>query len=162
MVKLIIRLIVFLASVKIILSQDYNQESFVGDSIRAITNQGNVLYGIVALENDSAISVETEFGMITINRINISSIVLNPGNSNVKKEFSVENSINTGNMLNQEARWRTILGAMALGNGLYGWAVPSVLEFDGDIITASQLLMFGGGFYSSYYYTKNKFREFYK
>ena len=57
--------------------------------------------------------------------------------------------------LSQEGRWWIIYQNMALGNGLYGFGVPYVLGIeDRKVIMGTQLLLFAGGFYTTWMYTK--------
>ena len=134
------------------------QNPSVGQKIRLITLDGNTLTGDVNLVNDIEIILSTDLGDIKIDRGKIKSLeIISIYDKPTRKPLGQsENSVELYPSLNQEARWRTIYSAMLLGNGLYGWAVPYVFGVsDEETVIASQLLMFGGGFYTSYAYTQN-------
>ena len=100
----------------------------------------------------------TDLGDIKVGREKIKSLEIISINDKPTRKPLVQNevSVELDPSLNQEARWRTIYSAMLLGNGLYGWAIPYVFGVsDEETVIASQLLMFGGGFYTSYAYTQN-------
>ncbi len=57
---------------------------------------------------------------------------------------------------NQEGRWWIIYQNMLLGNGLYGNAIPYILDIEDEKVRGGmQFLLFAGGFYSTWMYTKN-------
>ena len=126
--------------------------------IKIITVDGNIITGKMMSENDTEVSINTDFGTVSIPRTKIKSIDMVSSNKKFDSKTAVElkqpNTVNTS--LNQEARWRTIFSSMILGNTLYGAGIPFILGLDDEkFFTASQLLMFSGGFYASTKYTKN-------
>ncbi len=132
-------------------------ESLVNQTIKITTLDGNILSGDVVSENENTIVLFTDFGTVSIDREKIQSLEMLSENdlSLDKKNLEIKNS-NINLSINQEARWRTIYSTMFLGNVLYGGGIPYVLGLDDPkVINASQLLMFGGGFYGSYKYTQN-------
>lgn len=57
--------------------------------------------------------------------------------------------------LNQSGRWPLVLQNIALGTGLYGWAIPYVLNAeDGRWYIGSEMISAGAAFYLTYQYTK--------
>lgn len=132
--------------------------SLKDQNIKIITVDGNIITGKMISENDNEVSIITDFGTVTIPRTKIKSLDIASSNIESKAETAIEiKKIDTQNTsLNQEARWRTIFSAMFLGNSLYGFGVPFVLGLEDEkFFKASQLLMFGGGYYASSKYTKN-------
>ena len=127
-------------------------------SIQIITVDGNIINGKIISENDNEVSIETDFGTISILKSKIKSLKTVPvkNQSNFKTSDKLKQHSITNTSLNQEARWRTMVSSMLLGNTLYGFGLPYVLGTDNfQFITASQLLMFGGGYYASSKYTEN-------
>lgn len=62
----------------------------------------------------------------------------------------------TENFLDQSGRWPLVAQNMAWGAGLYGWAIPTVLEAkDFKWYVGTEMLSLGGTFYFTYQYTKN-------
>ena len=110
---------------------------------------GDKISGQVVSETESQITVKTNFGDLDIPKVNIALIEreITENENSVKQNVPIE--------LNQEARWRTIWSSMALGNSLYGVGIPIVLGIeDFQLVSGLQILMFGGGFYASYAYTR--------
>lgn len=63
--------------------------------------------------------------------------------------------VQTKPKLNQDGRWYIIYQNMLLGNGLYGNAIPHVLGIEDEKTQFGlQFLLFAGGFYSTWMYTK--------
>ena len=57
----------------------------------------------------------------------------------------------------QSGRWPLVLQNMVLGAGLYGWAVPYVLQAeDARWFVGSEMMSMSGAFYLTYKYTKAK------
>jgi len=57
----------------------------------------------------------------------------------------------------QSGRWPLVLQNMVLGAGLYGWAVPYVLQAeDARWFVGGEMISMGGAFYLTYKYTKNQ------
>ncbi len=60
------------------------------------------------------------------------------------------------NKLDQSGRWPLVLQNMILGTGIYGWAIPFVLDAeDGRWYVGTEMLSLGGSFYLTYNYTRN-------
>jgi len=130
----------------------------IGQKIKVVTISGNTLIGNLESESDDQVSIDTDFGIISITREKIESMeIYSASNSSSNNAINkINNTEIVQPKINQEARWRTVYSSMLLGNGLYGIGVPFVLGIeDPKLYTASQLLMFGGGFYASYKYTEN-------
>ena len=122
---------------------------FGQDVITIELKNGDKISGQVVSETESQITVKTNFGDLDIPKVNIAFI-----------EREITENINSVNQnvpieLNQEARWRTINSSMAIGNFLYGVGIPYVLGIEeSQSLDGFRLLMFGGGFYASYVYTR--------
>ncbi|MFQ6608612.1 MAG: hypothetical protein ACE5EE_08750 [Fidelibacterota bacterium] len=57
--------------------------------------------------------------------------------------------------LDQSGRWPLVLQNMIIGSGLYGWAIPYVLNAsDTKWLPGMEMLSLGGSFYLTYQYTK--------
>ncbi len=57
----------------------------------------------------------------------------------------------------QSGRWPLVLQNMVLGAGLYGWAVPYVLQAeDARWFVGAEMVSMGGAFYLTYKYTKDQ------
>ncbi len=133
-------------------------DSLLEQKVKIITLDENIITGEMVEENNLKVSVITDFGTISIPRTKIKSLEIISSNqkSISPLDIKIEKAPNLKNTLNQEARWRTISSAMLLGNTLYGVGIPFVLGIENPrFYTASQLLMFGGGYYASSKYTKN-------
>ncbi|MCF7823016.1 MAG: hypothetical protein K9N35_02495 [Candidatus Marinimicrobia bacterium] len=62
----------------------------------------------------------------------------------------------TAKDLDQSGRWPLVLQNIVIGSGLYGWAVPYVLNAeDGRWYVGSEMISMGSAFYLTYKYTKN-------
>lgn len=113
---------------------------------------GDKVTGELLGEDENGVLIKTQFGELDIPRQDILSIT-HPQDAVVSREPEMAESIPT---LNQEARWRTIWSAMGIGNSLYGFGLPFVLEIDDQrVANGMRLLMFGEGFYASWRYTQN-------
>jgi len=61
----------------------------------------------------------------------------------------------TVHKLDQSGRWPLVLQNMVIGSGLYGWAIPYVLDArDFRWYAGTEMLSLGGAFYLTYQYTK--------
>jgi hypothetical protein len=122
---------------------------FGQDVITIELKNGDKISGQVVSETESQITVKTNFGDLDIPKVNIAFIEreITENKNSVNQNVPIE--------LNQEARWRTINSSMAIGNFLYGVGIPYVLGIeDSQSFAGFRLLMFGGGFYASYVYTR--------
>ena len=128
---------------------------------------GNTISGKLIYKDENSIKLQTEFGELVIPKENIVSAQDLAGtlrksntdldNIDVQKDANIEVSEEISEELNQEARWRTIYGAMSIGNTIYGGGIPYVLDWNpGDDKTIGfQLIVFGATYYASSAYTEN-------
>ena len=102
-----------------LLSFSFSQEKEIIVDLK----NGNKITGSLIAKTDSTYKLNTEFGELVIPIDDVDSI------NNKKITKSIENNQNSSIVsqdnvvkkpLNQEARWRTIYGAMTIGNTLYG------------------------------------------
>jgi len=64
-------------------------------------------------------------------------------------------SITKEDLLDQSGRWPLVLQNMIIGSGLYGWAIPYVMDAeDFRWYAGTEMLSLGGAFYLTYKYTK--------
>ncbi|MDG1224243.1 MAG: hypothetical protein P8O00_06660 [Candidatus Marinimicrobia bacterium] len=120
---------------------------------------GNKITGSLVAKTDSTYKLNTEFGELVIPIDDVDSI------NNKKITKSIENNQNSSIVsqdnvvkkpLNQEARWRTIYGAMTIGNILYGEGIPYLfnLEQTSEQYVGFKLLAFATSYSLSSSYTR--------
>ena len=120
---------------------------------------GNKITGSLIAKTDSTYKLNTEFGELVIPIDDVDSI------NNKKITKSIENNQNSSIVsqdnvvkkpLNQEARWRTIYGAMTIGNTLYGEGIPYLfnLEQTSEQYVGFKLLAFATSYSLSSSYTR--------
>ena len=120
---------------------------------------GNIITGSLIAKTDTTYKLNTEFGELVIPIDDVESI------NNKKITKSIENNQNSGIVyqdnvvkkpLNQEARWRTIYGAMGIGNTLYGEGIPYLFNWDqtADQYVGFKLLAFATSYSLSSSYTR--------
>ena len=108
-------------------------------------NNGDTISGKILESNENIVIIRSAYGDIEISRETIISI---NGMETVVK------SIPQAEILNQEARWRTIYLGMSASNTLYGFGIPYVLGInESELTNGLRLMMFGGSFYAMYNYT---------
>jgi len=138
-----------------LLSFSFSQEKEIIVDLK----NGNIITGSLIAKTDTTYNLNTEFGELVIPINDIDSI------NNKKITKSIENNQNSGIVsqdndvkkpLNQEARWRTIYGAMAIGNTLYGEGIPYLLELEqtADQYVGFKLLAFATSYSLSSSYTR--------
>ena len=141
-----------------LLSFSFSQETQEKEIIVDLKN-GNKITGSLIEKTDSTYKLNTEFGELVIPIDDVNSI------SKTEITESNENNQNSaiapkGNILkeplNQEARWRTIYGAMAISNTLYGEGIPYYfdLEQTADQYVGFKLLAFATSYSLSSSYTR--------
>lgn len=141
-----------------LLSFSFSQETQEKEIIVDLKN-GNKITGSLIEKTDSTYKLNTEFGELVIPIDDVNSI------SKTEITESNENNQNSaiapkGNILkeplNQEARWRTIYGAMAISNTLYGEGIPYLfdLEQTADQYVGFKLLAFATSYSLSSSYTR--------
>lgn len=131
-------------------SNDTDNSSFNNKIYTVKLNNGDLISGEIIEDNDNNIIILTNYGVIEIDKINITSINEPKANFNQHKKQKLE--------LNQEGRWRTIYLGMTTANTLYGFGIPYILDIwdnEPQIAAGFQLLTFGGSFYGVYKYTEN-------
>tara|TARA_B100000497_G_scaffold115899_1_gene139840 strand:+ start:572 stop:1909 length:1338 start_codon:yes stop_codon:yes gene_type:complete len=138
-----------------LLSFSFSQE----EEIIVDLKNGNIITGSLIAKTDTTYKLNTEFGELVIPINDIDSI------NNKKITKSIENNQNSGIVyqdnvvkkpLNQEARWRTIYGAMGIGNTLYGEGIPYLFNWDqtADQYVGFKLLAFATSYSLSSSYTR--------
>jgi len=138
-----------------LLSYSFSQEKEI---IVDLIN-GNKITGSLIAKTDSTYKLNTEFGELVIPIDDIESI------NDKKITKSIENNQNSviasidnvvKKPLNQEARWRTIYGAMTIGNTLYGEGIPYLfnLEQTSEQYVGFKLLAFATSYSLSSSYTR--------
>ena len=138
-----------------LLSFSFSQE----EEIIVDLKNGNIITGSLIAKTDTTYKLNTEFGELVIPIDDVESI------NNKKITKSIENNQNSGIVfqdnvvkkpLNQEARWRTIYGAMGIGNTLYGEGIPYLFNWDqtADQYVGFKLLAFATSYSLSSSYTR--------
>tara|TARA_Y100000389_G_scaffold196207_1_gene228769 strand:- start:2467 stop:3804 length:1338 start_codon:yes stop_codon:yes gene_type:complete len=138
-----------------LLSFSFSQEKEIIVDLK----NGNIITGSLIAKTDTTYKLNTEFGELVIPINDIDSI------NNKKITKSIENNQNSGIVyqdnvvkkpLNQEARWRTIYGAMGIGNTLYGEGIPYLFNWDqtADQYVGFKLLAFATSYSLSSSYTR--------
>ena len=134
------------------------------DTYRVELKNGKTFTGKLISENDLSLTFQTELGELVIQKENIVSsenLVDNLKNTETTKEYDILTKIindeDKTSEFNQEGRWRTIYGAMSVGNTIYGGGIPHVLGLDpnDEAAVGFQLIVFGATYYASYAYTAN-------
>jgi hypothetical protein len=137
------------------------------DLINVELKNGNTISGKLISKDENNITLQTDFGELVIPKENILSAeglgetigISNKSieDTDLQEDVSIGVSEEISEELNQEARWRTIYGAMSIGNTIYGGGIPYVLDWDpGDNKTIGfQLIVFGATYYASSAYTEN-------
>ena len=138
-----------------LLSFSFSQE----EEIIIDLKNGNKITGSLIAKTDSTYKLNTEFGELTIpiddvNSINDEKIIKSVENNQNSAIVSQDNVIKKP--LNQEARWRTIYGAMAIGNTLYGEGIPYLLNLEqtSEQYAGFKLLTFAASYSLSSSYTR--------
>ena len=97
------------------------------DTYRVELKNGKTFTGKLISENDLSLTFQTELGELVIQKENIVSsenLVDNLKNTETTKEYDILTKIindeDKTSEFNQEGRWRTIYGAMSVGNTIYG------------------------------------------
>ena len=112
-----------------LLSFSFSQEKEIIVDLK----NGNKMTGSLIAKTDSTYKLNSEFGELVIPIVDVESIY----NKIITK--SIENNQNSAiasqdnvvkKPLNQEARWRTIYGAMTIGNTLYGEGIPYLIDLE--------------------------------
>ena len=122
--KIIFNTILFLAIFCMIdISQAQN------DLINVELKNGNTISGKLISKDENNITLQTDFGELVIPKENILSAeglgeilgLRNKGleDTDVQEDVSIGVYEEISEQLNQEARWRTIYGAMSIGNTIY-------------------------------------------
>jgi len=127
------------------------------DSYRVELKNGNTFTGKLISENDLSLTFQTELGELVIPKENIVSSE-NLLDNRKNTDFETKPKIEEDKIIefNQEGRWRTIYGAMSVGNTIYGTGIPYVLGMkSGNVAAGFQLIVFGATYYASYAYTAN-------
>ena len=138
-----------------LLSFSFSQEKEIIVDLK----NGNKITGSLIAKTDSTYKLNTEFGELVIPIDDVDSI------NNKKITKSIENNQNSvivsqdnvvKKPLNQEARWRTIYGAMTIGNTLYGEGIPYLfnLEQTSEQYVGFKLLAFATSYSLSSSYTR--------
>ena len=138
-----------------LLSFSFSQEKEIIVDLK----NGNKMTGSLIAKTDSTYKLNTEFGELVIPIVDVESI------NNKKITKSIENNQNSSIVsqdnvvkkpLNQEARWRTIYGAMTIGNTLYGEGIPYLfnLEQTSEQYVGFKLLAFATSYSLSSSYTR--------
>ena len=138
-----------------LLSFSFSQEKEIIVDLK----NGNKITGSLIAKTDSTYKVNTEFGELVIPIDDVDSI------NNKKITKSIENNQNSvidsqdnvvKKPLNQEARWRTIYGAMTIGNTLYGEGIPYLLNLEqtSEQYVGFKLLAFATSYSLSSSYTR--------
>ena len=138
-----------------LLSFSFSQEKEIIIDLK----NGNKITGSLIAKTDSTYKLNTEFGELVIPIDDVDSI------NNKKITKSIENNQNSGIVsqnnvvkkpLNQEARWRTIYGAMGIGNTLYGEGIPYLFNWNqtADQYIGFKLLAFATSYSLSSSYTR--------
>jgi hypothetical protein len=138
-----------------LLSFSFSQEKEIIVDLK----NGNIITGSLIAKTDTTYKLNTEFGELVIPINDIDFI------NNKKITKSIENNQNSGIVyqdnvvkkpLNQEARWRTIYGAMGIGNTLYGEGIPYLFNWDqtADQYVGFKLLAFATSYSLSSSYTR--------
>ena len=130
---------------------------------RVELKNGKTFTGKLISEDESSKTFQTELGELVILTENIvSSEILLDNYKNIDSEkkydfgTKIKNSEDKISEYNQEGRWRTIYGAMSVGNTIYGTGIPYVLGMNsGNVAAGFQLITFGATYYASYAYTAN-------
>ena len=134
------------------------------DTYRVELKNGKTFTGKLISENDLSLTFQTELGELVIQKENIVSsenLVDNLKNTETTKEYDILTKIindeDKTSEFNQEGRWRTIYGAMSVGNTIYGGGIPHVLGLNpnDEATVGFQLIVFGATYYASYAYTAN-------
>jgi len=98
--------------------------------------------------SDSVIT-EDEQALLDLFKTDLDTSISNLDTSAIPQESTLK-------ILNQEGRWRLIYSTMAVGNGLYGIAIPYVLDsHNPNHYIGFQMLAAAGGFYLSYNETRH-------
>ena len=138
-----------------LLSFSFSQEKEIIVDLK----NGNKITGSLIAKTDSTYKLNTEFGELVIPIDDVDSI------NNKKITKSIENNQNSvidsqdnvvKKPLNQEARWRTIYGAMTIGNTLYGEGIPYLLNLEqtSEQYVGFKLLAFATSYSLSSSYTR--------
>ena len=138
-----------------LLSFSFSQEKEIIVDLK----NGNKITGSLIAKTDSTYKLNTEFGELVIPIDDIDSI------NDRKITKSIENNQNSvidsqdnvvKKPLNQEARWRTIYGAMTIGNTLYGEGIPYLLNLEqtSEQYVGFKLLAFATSYSLSSSYTR--------
>ena len=138
-----------------LLSFSFSQEKEIIVDLK----NGNKITGSLIAKTDSTYKLNTEFGELVIPIDDIDSI------NDRKMTKSIENNQNSvidsqdnvvKKPLNQEARWRTIYGAMTIGNTLYGEGIPYLLNLEqtSEQYVGFKLLAFATSYSLSSSYTR--------
>ena len=138
-----------------LLSFSFSQEKEIIVDLK----NGNKITGSLIAKTDSTYKLNTEFGELVIPIDDVDSI-----NSKITTK-SIENNQNSAiasqdnvvkKPLNQEARWRTIYGAMTIGNTLYGEGIPYLLNLEqtSEQYVGFKLLAFATSYSLSSSYTR--------
>ena len=133
------------------------------NSYRVKLKNGKTVTGKLISEEELSKTFQTELGELVIPKENIVSseiLIENHKNTDIEKEYDAGTKIkkNENKIIeyNQEGRWRTIYGAMSVGNTIYGTGIPYVLGMkSGSAAAGFQLIAFGATYYASYAYTAN-------
>ena len=138
-----------------LLSFSFSQEKEIIVDLK----NGNKITGSLIAKTDSTYKLNTEFGELVIPIDDVDSI-----NSKITTK-SIENNQNSAiasqdnvvkKPLNQEARWRTIYGAMTIGNTLYGEGIPYLIDLEqtSEQYVGFKLLAFATSYSISSSYTR--------
>ena len=138
-----------------LLSFSFSQEKEIIVDLK----NGNKITGSLIAKTDSTYKLNTEFGELVIPIDDVDSV------NNKKTIKSIENNQNSAiasqdnvvkKPLNQEARWRTIYGAMTIGNTLYGEGIPYLLNLEqtSEQYVGFKLLTFATSYSLSSSYTR--------
>ena len=77
--------------------------------------------------------------------------------SDSSRSWEIQWRVPASLVLDQSGRWPLVAQNMALGVGLYGWAIPYVLHAeDSRWVVGSEMLSLGSAFYLTYNYTRNR------
>ena len=120
---------------------------------------GDRITGSLIEKTDSTFKINTEFGELIISTkdvIYFSKIEIIEHEDSIQDRSLDSPKNDTKTALNQEARWRTIYGAMGIGNTLYGKGIPYFFDWNqtADEYIGFKLLAFATSYSLSSSYTR--------